>query len=188
MSKALTLVAVVLLSSCGKKKDDAPAPGSGTPAPTGSAPAPTGSAPAPTGSAPAAAAAKLDCDSVFAKALREKHFAGAKIEDKKQAVDFEGRCGIEGADYTADITVTCNDVVSANMAETLKLTKEGSKDMTDLVGVGKGGVTAPLATIGTQATAWDDDSNCMVMVMITGSKKADTIAITKDLLATLPIK
>jgi len=187
MSKALTLVAVVLLSSCGKKKDDAPAPGSATPAPTGSAPAPTVSAPAPTGSAPAAAA-KLDCDRVFAKALREKYFADAKIEDKTQGIEFAGGCGIEGADYTADITVTCNDVVSANMAETLKLTKQGSKDMTDLVGVGKGGVTSPLATIGTQATAWDDDSNCMVTVMVTGSKKADTIAITKDLLATLPIK
>lgn len=180
----LVSLVLVLLSACSKKKGDAPA---GDPK---AAPAVTAPSAAP-GATPTPSAAKLNCDKVFSKALRDKYFAGAEITDNPQPIDFAGECKTKKGDDEGVVNVSCHDNVAAAMQLSIDGVKKGMPEAKDLPGVGKGAIIVDMGKIGdkqlpVQVTAWDDDSNCNVHVSAPAG--VDAAALAKDVLAALPLK
>lgn len=181
MYNAVFLIAVLVTTACSKKDGNTAAPAADDPA----AAAPAGSA-AP--AAPAApAAGGLNCDKVLANNLRDKYFAGTTITDVAQPVAFSGKCEIKLAEgdplETASVEVSCHDNVKLAKDDSIAGIKKAMKGAKDLPGVGDGAVVYDL-TVGTQVSAWDNDSNCQVLVML--PKAVDATAFTNDLLASLP--
>ena len=211
MFKAVALAALLIASACAKKTDNpAPPPGGSgaTPSPTAGTTPSEGTPVTPT---PAAAAvAPLNCDTIVSKEMREKYFAGATFKGRPQAVPTSGECEINTADAMASITVDCQQANVDHLEATLKTIKggtaslpagagsavpEGYKVNAEAMktknkelppGVGRGGFTDASHSIGTMVTVWDDDSNCMAIMLV--PPKIDAIAFTKDLLANLPVK
>ncbi len=181
MHKAVVLTFALLAVACSKKKPDeqsSPTPVSGSSAAT---------APA-TGTTVVAAAGGLTCDKVLPQAMRDKYFKGRTVKSVPAVTESNVECKVAADDSGIEPTIsaTCHDSMAAakdaSIAKLKEMFKEGVTDVTD---IGKGGILIDL-TMFKQLTVWDDDSSCMVSVNMPSN--IDVRAVTKDLIALLPVK
>jgi hypothetical protein len=162
-------LAFVLIVACSDKQESAPTP---APAP---APQPPTMPPAPRGEVTARSNAP-SCDVLLPAALRDRYFAGAKVDGGKP-----GRCNIALADGTsARITALCNIVAVAPVADALKTQMASA---TELPGVGQRALLIDGGSFH-QVTAWDTDSPCQLTLNM--PKPIDVAALARDVLALLP--
>jgi hypothetical protein len=159
----LAVLVAALAAACSTKKQPDPAPSAAQPPPT------TGA---------------LSCARVLPVELRERHFAGATVDEKAQGVDFAVGCEVaRGGAPLVSLVVTCHPNMAASRPTTLASMRRHLAAI-DLPGVGAAAVS--LETAGSRSvSAWDDDSDCHATVTARAAE-VDLVGLSKDLLSALP--
>ena len=174
MLKSVLFTALLTITACSKKKEEAPAP----------ADKPTSGAPAAPAS-PAGGEAAMDCDKVLPKELRDKYFAGATVENHPHPVKWVGQCKItpagEGATST-EVNASCHTNNKLAKDATLQQLPKSFPEMKPIDGVADS--LWRDTSVGQQFTAYAGD--CKIDGLV--PKGVDLAAFAKDWLAALPPK
>jgi hypothetical protein len=162
MFKQLVTISLALtLGACGQAAvTDNKTPIAANPA------SPVNSVTSPTLAPDAAAKPTLSCDKLIPQAMRDKFFAGAKIEEKNAAPGQVSCTSLKIDGGNIELTMlsyVCTDWSEATFKETMERGKKSLTDVKDLSGVGRMAYSGQ-AKKTTMVQLWDDDTNCYATI------------------------
>jgi hypothetical protein len=184
MFKAILFASVLCVATgCSKKEDKGAAPAADPKGAGGEAVKPTAEAPKP-----AAAPGKYTCDTILSKAIRDKFFAGHKIENIDFPVAHSGKCKITTPDGKVDfeLSAACAPFMKNAKDQSIEASKKQFPDFKEVPGAGDITIVKEISAEvpNLMFTGYNKGSFCMASGTI--PKAMDTTAFLTEWLASLP--